>query len=473
MNEAYEQEIDLKWLFYRVLRAWRPIVGWAIVIALVVGLGSFARNLLRKENPEFVETQKLNFEREHDSWVATGNNLQAQMENLIVSKSRQAEYNEKSVLMQIDPLREFTASFELYVDYDYQIMPDMAYQNIDLSNRIMRAYETYMTNGELYQYLIDKVSFDIELRYLKEILSFSVDYNTKMISVSVRQQSAEYCSEVLNLVEEGLFSRHESIVASIADHKLTTTNTASYEAVNLALEDVQKANRQAFSELDIAMQKVNEEYAEWKKEPEPEYDYSNRSIVKSAIKLMIIGGLAGGVLIAAIVAFVAMMSGKLLNPEDIKRRYGVRVIGELPTARVKKPFAFVSRWFAALGGVTVKPEDYDRLAQRIGSGLKSELGSDEEKQDWKKIVFVGSVSGDEMERVLPGLGMDSSYTLIAAPDVLTDAVAVERVTAADCVVLIEKQECTVLADITKELEALKAWNKPVIGAIITNVDAVM
>ena len=37
MNETYEQEIDLKWLVYRVLRAWRPIVVWAIIIGFVIG----------------------------------------------------------------------------------------------------------------------------------------------------------------------------------------------------------------------------------------------------------------------------------------------------------------------------------------------------------------------------------------------------------------------------------------------------
>ena len=30
-----------------------------------------------------------------------------------------------------------------------------------------------------------------------------------------------------------------------------------------------------------------------------------------------------------------------------------------------------------------------------------------------------------------------------------------------------------LADISKELEALKAWNKPVLGAVVVGVDAVM
>ena len=59
--------------------------------------------------------------------------------------------------MQIDPLREYNASFEVYVYYDYQIDPNLSYQNIDLSDRILKAYATYMTNGEMYQYIINNL----------------------------------------------------------------------------------------------------------------------------------------------------------------------------------------------------------------------------------------------------------------------------------------------------------------------------
>ena len=69
--------------------------------------------------------------------------------------------------------------------------------------------------------------------------------------------------------------------------------------------------------------------------------------------------------------------------------------------------------------------------------------------------------------------MDTSYSVICAPDVLTDADAIEKLSKADCVVLVEKQEESTLADITKELEALKAWNKTVLGAVVINADAVM
>ena len=473
MNENYEQEIDLKWLIYRALRAWRPIVVWAIIIGLVIGLGSLGINLIKMQDAEYMEAQKINFEREHASWVATGENFEAQLANIEEAKQEQLEYNEKSVLMQIDPLREFHASFELYVNYDYQIMPDMAYQNIDLSDRILKAYATYMTNGELQQYVIDNVSYEIERRYLSEILSVSVDYGNNMISVSVRQQSAEYCQEILELVREALMTKYADINKTIAEHTLSSTNAAAYETVNLSLQETQKANRQAITNLDITMQDMNEAYLEWKEEPEPQAEYTLIEVIKNAIKILIIGGIVGGVICAVVVAFSALMSSKLLNPEDMKNRFGLRVIGTLPGKFEKKPFAFISRWFSKFGGITITPDDYTRLAKMIGSSLRSNLVSREEATTWKKIAFTGTVASEELKNIVKALGIDSSYTCICAADVLTNAESIEKVAGADCVVLVEKQEQTVLVDVTKELEALKAWNKTVLGAIVVNVDSVM
>ena len=473
MQETYEQEINLKWLLYRVLRSWRGICIWAIIIGIGIALGSIGIHFIKCLDSEYLPEQEQKFEREYASWVATGENLVASISNLEDARANQVEYNEKSVLMQIDPLREHNASFEVYVYYDYQIDPNLTYQNIDLSDRILKAYATYMTNGEMYQYIINNLSYELELRYLKEILDVSVDYTNNMISVSVRQQESAMCQEILDLAKEGMLSRFDIISETIGEHEITTTNSSAYEAVNLALDSAQKTNIQEVANLDISLQQINEAYLKWKEEPEPEAEYLLIEVIKNAIKLLVIGGVIAGVVLCVFVAFGALMSGKLLNPEDAKSRFQLRVIGQLPTKRVKKPFAFVSRWFSAFGGITAVPEDYNRLAKMIGSSLKSDLTSSEESSAWKEIAFTGTISEEEMQKVLASLHMDASYQLICAPDVLTNAESIEKVANADCVVLVEKQEETKIADMEKELEALKAWNKTVLGVIVLNTDAVM
>ncbi len=471
MNENYEQEIDLKWLLYRVLRAWRPIALWAILLAIVIGGAKVAQNFIKLSNPEYIEETQTRFQREHAGWVATGENLQISMENLVDQQQKQQEYNEKSILMKIDPLREQIASVEFYLAYDYQIMPDMAYQNIDLSNRILKAYNTYMTNGELYQHILDNLSYELELRYLKEILTLSIDYSNNMISASLRHKDAASCQEILKLVESGLLSRQSTISDAISAHELVSTNSASYEQVNLELEQKQKDNLQAVSQIDMKIQEVNEEYLEWKKEAEPTLEIGRRWAVINAIKFLIIAGLVVGVLGVVIVAGGCILSGKLKNPNDMKSRFGLRIIAQLPGARVKKPFAFISRWFAAFGGIKTVPEDYERLAKMAGTSIRSDLATKD--ANWSTIAFTGMLPEEELQQVIDACGLSDGFTVLNTADILTNAASIEQLTAADCVILVEKQECTAFADIEKELEALKAWNKPVLGAIITNTDAVM
>lgn len=471
MNNHYVQEINLKWLVYRILRAWRPIAFWAILLAILVGAAKLGWNFLKINDLEYIEETRIQYEREHAGWVSTGEDLEVTMENLVREQEKQQEYNEKSILMKIDPLRENIASIEFYLDYDYQIMPDMAYQNIDMSDRILRAYNTYMTNGELHQYILDNLSYSLELRYLQEILGLSIDYNTNMISASLRHQDDASCQEILKLVETGLLSRQPSIAAAITEHGLISTNSASYEQVNLSLEQAQKDNLQAISLIAIRIQEVNEEYLEWKKEPEPELEMGRRWAVKDAIKLTIIAGLAVGVLACGIIAVGCILSGQLKNPTDIKNRFRIRIIAQLPQDREKKPFAFLSRWFAAFGGIKTVPEAYDKLAKMAGTSIKSDLTA--QNNDYKTIAFTGTLPEEELQRVIDATGLKDSYTVLNTADILTNAASIDQLTAADCVVLVEKQEFSVLADIEKELESLKAWNKPLLGVIITNTDAVM
>ncbi len=472
MYENYEQEIDLKWLLYRVLRSWRMIAAWAIIIGLILGIWKLATGFVNMSDEEFMAETQTNYERAYASWLAEGENLEASLENLAEEKARQAEYNEKSVKMEIDPLRVSTASFELYVDYDYQILPNMTYQNVDMSDRILKSYATYMTNGEMEQYILNNLSYEMDLRYLKEILSKAVDYSNNVITVSVIHVDAEKCQEMLELAKAAILSRYEIVCDNIADHEILDTNASAYEYVDFNLEDVQKANKKYLTELDVELQEVNEEYLEWRKSTKPEFEYSSLEVVKSSIKMLIIGGVVAAMLVVIGIACACLFSGKLLNPEDIRNRYGVRVIGMLPTDRVKKPFAFVSRWFAKFGGITVKPEDYDAIAKMIGSSIKQSMNVAESVMG-KKVVLTGTVAEEELKRVANAIPTDGAYAVEYTSNVLVNAEAIEKVADADAVVLVEKQESSLHADVAKELETLKAWNKTVLGAIVLNVDAVM
>lgn len=472
MNDA--REIDLIWVLQRVLRGWKRIVILAVVAAVVTGLISLGMNYRKLHNPNYMENEKLNYERKYDAWVATRKNFEAKLENITQAKVEQQEYNEKSILMKIDPLRNFYASFELYVHYDYQVIPELTYQNLDMSGRVLKAYLTYMTNGELQEYIINHVGYEIERRYLNEILSTTVDTGNRMITVNVQHQSKEACLEILDMVQEKLMEKQADVCRTIAEHTLTITNESVYESVNLTLQKQQKENLQAITDLDINLQEVNEEYRVWKlKEQEPQPVYQSNVMIKKLIKQILVAGILGAAFAVGVLACTAIFSGRLLNPEDMKNRFGLRLIGMLPRERQKKPFAFVSRWIARLTGIKMVPEDYERLAKMVGASIKSDILARAETTGFKRIVFTGGLALEEMQKVVGAMGLEDDFSVVCAPDVLTNAASIQKLMDADCVVLMEKQEVSETAEIEKELDALKAWKQTVLGAVVTNVDAIM
>lgn len=473
MNETYEREIDLKWLLCRILRAWRCVVVWAIVMAVVFGAGSFGKNYMSLRKPEYVQNAKTAFEKEHAEWVASGENLKKQIAVLEETKNKQEEYNTNSVLMQIDPFHDFHASVELYVDYEYQILPDMVYQTVDLSKRILKAYSTYMSNGELYQYIIDNVSYQTDQRYLREIISVSVDNTSNMLTVSVRQQSAERCEEILRLVQMALHAKSTDIKAAIADHTLSTINMVVYETVDLSLKEKQQSNKQALSQSENSLKALQASYETWSATPEPVLKVEGIGMVhvKQAVKMAVLGGVLGAVLAALVLAVITLASDKLLNPAELEKRFGIRVIGLLPKKRVKKPFAFVSRWVEKFAGTTATPEDYSELAKVAGTNIKFLLNA--EGASCKEVAFAGMLDGEELSATVKAMKPEDGLSVSYVTKMLTSAEAIENVMTADFVVLVEKQEQSRLQDIAREIEALKAWGKPVLGIVIINTDAVM
>ena len=238
MNEqTYEQEISIGKVFYRMFRDWRKIFVAAMVIALLAGVGNFTLKKIRTSNTEYIRAAEENYAREMAAFEAKGETLQREIANLEETRAEREAYNADSILMKINPYREFNASLQLYVATDYQIVPELTYQNIDLSNRILRSYLTYMVNGDMYQYIMEHMSRPVELRYLKEILSVSGDYDNRMVTIAVRGENGEDCREIIQCALEGILEKQEGITSAIGEHELNAVNQSVYETVNLELDE--------------------------------------------------------------------------------------------------------------------------------------------------------------------------------------------------------------------------------------------
>ena len=203
MNEYIEaeREIDLKDLLYRCLKQWRKIVNGAVIISLLAALFQVYSGLRVMLDDEKLAEAQEKYEIALNDHEATGERLRTSIVNLRDQSANQQEYNDKSELMKIDPMNKWIGNFQLYVNSKYQIDPSLSYQNIDLTNRLVSAYSSYLRSGELYKEIIKELGTVDEIRFLTEIYSVSADPGTATITVNCVGKSEEDIRTLLGFVQ--------------------------------------------------------------------------------------------------------------------------------------------------------------------------------------------------------------------------------------------------------------------------------
>ena len=184
MDSELEFEINLKDMLYRIFVQWRNILRGAIVIAIIMAGYRFVQGLQLQFNAEKLTKAEKKYQIEYNDYLATGERLERQMANLQDDSVQQQIYNKKSVLMKIDPLEKWVGSFVLYMNANYQIDLSQTFQNTDPTQRILLAYNGYLSSGEFYTALVDRSDIVDEIRFLTEIFTSSIDTDSLTITVT-------------------------------------------------------------------------------------------------------------------------------------------------------------------------------------------------------------------------------------------------------------------------------------------------
>lgn len=474
MNEQ-EKEINLKRLFYKALKNWRVAAVAAIVGAVVIGGTKCAVELVQISDPETLAERQMEYQGELAMYQQQGEEIRQSIEKTETAIVQQEEYNEKSVLMKIDPYNEWRGSIDFYVETDYQILPSMTVQNPNPAGQIVQVYSTYITNGELYQYIIERMASPVEIRYLREILSATTDSSNYLIHFMVRSNSQEECKELLTLIEEGLRAKQTEIAASVSEYELLTTNNTTYSQINYELEQSQKDNRQAVTDLNNAMTTKQLEQLEWKRDEKEikEPVISKTDAVKEGIKWAVLSGV---VLAFAVVIFYGLgyILSKLVQDRDEFEGWGVYV-AELPRSYKKRPFQWadrlVGRWF--LGNVNAN-EYETRLAAAAKQMVEAAKLAYETSEP--KLVLVGDVKRDELESLAAAMQKAQKaggvqFTVAGNP--LLEAAAIDIILKADGIVLVAKQEYTKRETVYQIKEQVQGLEKQMAAVVLTNADAVV
>ena len=462
-NKNYEQEIDLKDLMFSVLRKWRPIILIAIAFALLLGAYKTLKGIGQLNDAEYIKTNQETYSMNVEQYNSTKKRLEREIQNIQDNIKNQQEYNEKSILMNINPYDEYVASTTLYIATDYRIMPGSFYQNPNTATSILRAYMSIAQNGEMYNYVLGKMNTKpdnkMSLRYLKELIKLEPDYNNNMLALTVVASSREQADNLMGWIMDSISASHTIVTESIGDHAVNVVDSSEYVSVDMELEAKQKAFSDNMQQLDTSLKDKTKELSDLK-EPTNTLT-SKRSVLAGAIKYAVLGGVLGAFMMVFFICVAFLMSDSLVSDKELKRRYNIMVLGTFKKQEKKKAFSFVDRILDNMEGVSKREMEDSRTFEVIAANTLNYVDG------IKNILLIGTVDNtdllhiqSEIVSLLPGV------TLTVGGNVCKDAQTIKTLASSDAVIIVEKRNQSSFGSIEQELDLVSSLNKKIIGSIV-------
>lgn len=439
--ESRDWEIRFKDLLFSILYQWKKIVVLAVVFALVLGGLQAAQALASFRNS--VDEQETDAERRM---------LKERVSSFEQMIENQEKYLAESELMLMDTHDAYEAMVSIYISTDYQIIPELVYQDLDNTGAIVAVYEAVLGSNAVINEVADEVG--MEGTYLKELLTVS-STATGMLHITVWHSDMEIANEIITLLVEHMQAAKPRAVEIVDDHSLDVVvkTVGKYAGDFIGSRQGTEADRL----LDL-----NEELISWKTKlaalgPEQTEAETSGSVITTGIKWGIVGGVLGAFLTVAVIACMFIFGNTVYSADELHDRYGIKKIGCVVNS--KRRFDPITRMIRKLEGRIIENSDsnWDLIGANIDIYCKNA----------KSILLTGGTGNDEvvslaeaLQEKMPGI------KFVPCGSVLNDANALRNLSECDAVLLVAACNKSVYKTIVLEVERITDAGRQIAGAVV-------
>ena len=483
-----ESEISLLDLLYHILRRWRSIVLFAVLFCVLLGGFKLAKGIRALGSTDLKDEQK-NYESQLKGYTISKEHLENQIKELTESIQDKEDYYDHSVLMKLDPKKSYKGTVTFVVT-DAGEVP-AAEENRDLSlaidrkmNSVLGSYVALIQNGTILRDVQNELTSKIDQKYLAELIYTQVDYQSKLLHITVVGADKQQVQSISDAIVQGLQNASVQMNASVAAHRLelltsyvgndadtsipvgmipeagANTSDASYQT---SIEGIQKSYTNSITDMQNQLLDCNNQLSELE-EPEPPVGASRGSVLKEGIKYGIIGFIVGAFVLAFVYALQYLLCGKLMDSDELNDRYGVLLLGDYHAPLHAHPNG-IDRWIDRMNGITEEKRSVESVYALSAANIVAQVGAEKNP----KILLMGNAKSEDFDAAAIALSeklRSSGIDVIAAGNVNESAPAIEKLQQAEQVVLIEQRGASRQQDIQKEILTLRKLEKKIVGAII-------
>lgn len=477
-----EMEVDIIDILWDIVYSWRMIAACGIIFAVLLAGGKYITD---SKNPPVNEDTMIENIRNYLTYEEALFLERAIIENDSIERQLKfnTEYQKNSILMNIDPYNETRIALQYYIDTDYKInLNESVFQ--DYAQGLMRAYITYLGDAEITERFAQKLNLKSG-KYLAELIntdrSFNLDRDMFLMPdhsfcIYVTGKEMEHARSVANTVKEALDKYQNVLSEKIGTHSLVLVSENEQMVQNNALaekqEKLEASNHSLRTQQENLMDKLNTyqlkilEYERYNRDHSVEKEDADVSKTKPGInkKYLVMGFIAGVLLICIIITLSHIFARCLKNEKEIQRCYGLRILGILDhTPSSKKIFSFVDGWLDRLSGKQkrILEEELERTITNLILICK--------KYELDKVFFTTSVQLSESEKnllnqILSQITKESVEVVFEA-NMMWNKNALIQMSDIGNVVLVEKAKKTKYQDLEDELLLCREQKANVLGVL--------
>lgn len=457
-TENYDQEINLKDLFFSVLYRWRVLLLTAVLGALVMGgyKGMQANEPQVQSGIEVDHEAKL-VEYDQEKMV-----LEKSAENIEKSIEEQNRYIVDAPLMQINPYNESVSVAEVLVE-----MTDAEKPGLD---NLLNCYQYALLDGAYMETAAEKLG--TEQRYLRELLNvegrsefkgsmlnglIAPEMQDGLLRISVVGADREMTEKVLSFVLDEMETLQTEFNTKIGKHKLTILRKTTGEQVDTKLLSRQQSTRGNIAALKKSLEDFNNSIEGLQV---PQDIVTEGGSMNGAIKYAAVGFVAGGFVAAFAVCMMFILNDKVISDKEVENRFRLKSLGGFSQVMNKRKFSFVDNWLHRLSGDD-KTWSEDAVFEMIITNLSNYAG------DKESLFITGLASQEFLEKVCSQLCVAFPDIKIESErDMIENASARRRMVKCKGIILVEERGISRYSDIRQELEIAGNVGAEVIGVIV-------
>ena len=463
MNENYvkdQTEIDLRQLFWAICRRWRMVLCWMLAVAVVAGAFKAVSTARSLRNTEEIAAAQSTYEALVANNRQERSNILKRLRSISEEIAERQAYEKNSYYMSIDPYNVAVAEQIYYVKTDYQILPDMIYQNPDYTDAIVNAYMYVLTGESNLQPVAEKC--DMELRYLEELVTVWSN-GSGMFTVHVIARDMEEAEKILALLDGGVATSRELIESTINAHEITKLTYNAYTTVDMNLSQTQ-------SDKEDALTKLRTEYADQTARYETlKEDYKNfkapvsdsDGVLRGSVKMIVLGALLGAVIACCIVCVQAAVSDRLYLAGSLTQRVRLRILGAVPTDPAKiSAMGKLDRKLRGKAGLSTATD-----AAGVYAVAASYLAG--AYPEAKTVLVAGGAEEEHIQAACKAFQANlPEKKFLPGGSVLTDADTIRKVGQSDLTVLVEHTGVSSYSGVIREAETVQSLKGTLAGALV-------